>query len=133
MKFVYFWGSFLFKYRNTVFPVFLAILFVIFPPVLYGGSLQSDLRIDLVGIALCIAGQVIRGSVIGFAYIKRGGLNKKSAATFVRRESEKLPVAPDRGRFAELAETELTSLHEGNFARYRLRPAEFAAWRKTWR
>jgi hypothetical protein len=32
-----------------------------------------------------------------------------------------------------MAETELTSLHEGNFARYRLRPAEFAAWKKTWR
>jgi protein-S-isoprenylcysteine O-methyltransferase Ste14 len=77
MNLVYLWGSFLFKYRNTVFPVFLAILFVVFPPVLYGGSLQSDLRLDLVGIALCIAGQVIRGAVIGFAYIKRGGLNKK--------------------------------------------------------
>jgi len=77
MNLVYLWGSFLFKYRNTVFPVFLAILFVIFPPVLYGGSLQSDLRLDIVGIALCIAGQIIRGAVIGFAYIKRGGLNKK--------------------------------------------------------
>jgi protein-S-isoprenylcysteine O-methyltransferase Ste14 len=77
MNLVYLWGSFLFKYRNTVFPVFLAILFVVFPPVLYGGSLQSDLRLDLVGVALCIAGQVIRGAVIGFAYIKRGGLNKQ--------------------------------------------------------
>lgn len=37
-----------------------------------------------------------------------------------------------RERFIELAETELTSLHEGNFARYRLRPSEFAAWRRVW-
>ena len=77
MNFVYLWGSFLFKYRNTVFPVFLAILFVVFPPVLFGGSLESDLRLDLLGVALCIAGQVLRGAVIGFAYIKRGGLNKQ--------------------------------------------------------
>ena len=38
----------------------------------------------------------------------------------------------DRQRFAELAETELASLHEGNFARYRIRPSEFSAWRDIW-
>jgi hypothetical protein len=67
------------------------------------------------------------------AAVVRGGLDKKAAAAFVRREAEKLPVPGERSRFAELAEAELTSLHEGNFARYRLRPAEFAAWRKRWR
>jgi Fic family protein len=40
--------------------------------------------------------------------------------------------AADRERFVETAETELTSLHEGNFARYQVRPSEFAAWRKVW-
>jgi hypothetical protein len=24
------------------------------------------------------------------------------------------------------------SLHQGNFARFRLRPSEFAAWRQVW-
>ena len=67
------------------------------------------------------------------AAVVRGGLDKKAAGTAVQRASEKLPEADDRRRFAEMAETELTSLHEGNFARYRLRPAEFAAWQKTWR
>jgi hypothetical protein len=67
------------------------------------------------------------------AAVVRGGLDKRAAAGFVRRESEKLPAVADRPRFAELAESELSSLHEGNFARYRLRPAEFAAWQKTWR
>lgn len=38
----------------------------------------------------------------------------------------------DRGRFVEIAEAELTGLHEGNFARYQIRPSEFAAWRKIW-
>jgi Fic family protein len=65
--------------------------------------------------------------------VVRDGLDKKAAAAFVRREAEKLPEANDRKHFAEMAETELTSLHEGNFARYRLRPSEFAAWQKTWR
>jgi hypothetical protein len=31
-----------------------------------------------------------------------------------------------------VAETELMSLHEGNMARYRLRPSEFEAWRRGW-
>jgi hypothetical protein len=30
-------------------------------------------------------------------------------------------------------ETEIMSLHEGNIARYRLRPAEYRAWRESWR
>jgi hypothetical protein len=29
-------------------------------------------------------------------------------------------------------EAELASLHEGNFARYQIRPSEFAAWRRVW-
>jgi hypothetical protein len=38
----------------------------------------------------------------------------------------------DRQRFAEIVEAELTSLHESNFARYRIRPSEFGAWRQVW-
>jgi hypothetical protein len=38
----------------------------------------------------------------------------------------------DRERFAEVVEAELIGLHEGNFARYRIRPSEFAAWRRVW-
>lgn len=67
------------------------------------------------------------------AGVVRSGFDKPAAANFVRREAEKLPAPADRARFADLAESELTSLHEGNFARYRLRPSEFEAWRKTWR
>jgi hypothetical protein len=42
---------------------------------------------------------------------------------------EHLPEA-DRQHFVALVHTELDSLHEGNFARYRIRPSEFAAWRE---
>ena len=40
--------------------------------------------------------------------------------------------AADRERFRELAERELIGLHEGNFARYRIRPSDFAAWQAVW-
>ena len=39
----------------------------------------------------------------------------------------------DQARFVEVVETELMSLHEGNIARYRLRPSEFDAWNKIWK
>ena len=32
-------------------------------------------------------------------------------------------------RFLTVVETELTSLHDGNYARYQLRPSEFSAWK----
>lgn len=38
----------------------------------------------------------------------------------------------DQTQFVSVAESELTSLHEGNFARYQIRPSEFEAWQKTW-
>lgn len=38
----------------------------------------------------------------------------------------------DRRQFNEAAQAELTSLHEGNFARYRVRPSEFRAWWEAW-
>lgn len=67
------------------------------------------------------------------AAVVRGGFDKKRAVAFVRRESEKLAEAGERTRFAEMAEAELSGLHEGNFARYRLRPAEFATWQAKWK
>jgi hypothetical protein len=44
-----------------------------------------------------------------------------------QRASEQVP-SEDQARFLEVVETEMMSLHEGNIARYRLRPAEFEAW-----
>ncbi|MBW2327942.1 MAG: hypothetical protein JRF45_16035 [Deltaproteobacteria bacterium] len=36
----------------------------------------------------------------------------------------------DREHFLKIAKEEITALHEGNFARYRLRPGEFKDWQK---
>jgi len=38
----------------------------------------------------------------------------------------------DRLKFIEAVETELMNLHEGNFARYQIRPAEFRRWQGVW-
>lgn len=38
----------------------------------------------------------------------------------------------ERERFRAIAERELLSLHERNFARYQVRPPEFAAWQEVW-
>ena len=35
-------------------------------------------------------------------------------------------------RFRDVAEREPLSLHEGSFARYRVRPSEFEAWQEAW-
>lgn len=37
----------------------------------------------------------------------------------------------DQTQFQEYTETELLSLHEGNFARYQIRPSEFEQWQKV--
>ena len=66
------------------------------------------------------------------ADLVRARVSRKDAAARIAAWSQK-EIDPDgRRRFADLAETELISLHEGNFARYRIRPSEFAAWRQVW-
>ncbi len=37
-----------------------------------------------------------------------------------------------QGKFIEAVETELFNLHEGNFARYMIKPSEFENWQEAW-
>lgn len=65
--------------------------------------------------------------------VVRAGMDKKAATALARqRAAEQVPPA-DQARFVEVVETEIMSLHEGNIARYRLRPAEYHAWQQGWR
>ena len=67
------------------------------------------------------------------AAVVRSGMDKKAATALARqRAAEQVPPA-DQARFVEVVETEIMSLHEGNIARYRLRPAEYQVWRQGWR
>lgn len=63
----------------------------------------------------------------------REGFDKREATGWIAQKSKQEIRAEDRPRFIEIIETELGSLHEGNIARYRLRPAEFTSWKKSWR
>jgi hypothetical protein len=56
--------------------------------------------------------------------------NSSDITSFVATWADDHLPETDRQRFVALVHTELESLHEGNFARYRIRPSEFAAWRK---
>lgn len=67
------------------------------------------------------------------AAVVRGRMEKTAATALARQNAaEQVPPA-DQARFIEVVETEIMSLHEGNIARYRLRPAEYQAWRQGWR
>lgn len=62
----------------------------------------------------------------------RGQHGRKEALKFLEDWSvENLPLS-ERAEFIDVAETELLALHEGNFARYRIRPSEYEAWQKIW-
>jgi DNA-binding transcriptional ArsR family regulator len=62
----------------------------------------------------------------------RARMNRKDAATHLAKWIQENVASADRERFREMAESELLGLHEGNYARYEIRPAEFAAWQEAW-
>jgi hypothetical protein len=66
--------------------------------------------------------------------VVRGRMDRKAAAAYVAAWVEKndIPEA-ERENFRDIAEAELVSLHEGNFARYQIRPSEFEAWQQVWK
>jgi citrate lyase beta subunit len=44
-------------------------------------------------------------------------------------QAQKLPEA-DQSELFKVIETEILSLHDGNIARFKIRPSEFQAWRE---
>ena len=64
--------------------------------------------------------------------VVRGRMDKKQATLHVGVWSREHVDLQERERFREVAERELLGLHEGNFARYRIRPSEFEAWQQSW-
>ena len=65
--------------------------------------------------------------------VVRGKMDKKAAAAFITAWVEKNGIAEaEREKFRDMAESELVGLHEGNFARYQIRPSEFEAWQQVW-
>jgi DNA-binding transcriptional ArsR family regulator len=58
-------------------------------------------------------------------------MSHSAAGTLIEQHALSIPVK-EREKFIEYVETELLSLHEGNFARYYISPSEFARWREAW-
>lgn len=59
------------------------------------------------------------------------GCKQKEASIMIKSQALQLPHE-DQEKFTEAVETELLSLHEGNFARYQIRPSEFKKWKGMW-
>jgi hypothetical protein len=66
------------------------------------------------------------------AEVVQNKLAKAEASKFIEKFASESVPEPDRARFVEAAESELVGLHEGNFARFRLRPSQFFAWKAIW-
>lgn len=64
--------------------------------------------------------------------VVRQAMGRKAALAHITAFARDNVPKEDREKFRETAENELLALHEGNYARYRIRPAEFQAWRKAW-
>jgi hypothetical protein len=71
----------------------------------------------------------LRGTV---REIVRASMGRTAArAHLIATADQAIPPA-DREQFVEIVETELLGLHEGNFARYQVRPSEFRTWSESW-
>lgn len=71
-------------------------------------------------------GELSRGVVLA-------KMDKGRAARWIAEQVNTMANEMDRRRLIEVVETELCCLHEGNIARYRLRPSEFRDWQQQWK
>lgn len=76
--FVLAFGNFFFRYRDAAFSlIFLGAFLTAGIAKLNPDGYMGDVGTSVVGILIAMAGQFVRAITIGYAYIKRGGLNKK--------------------------------------------------------
>ncbi|WP_035724634.1 Fic family protein [Fodinicurvata fenggangensis] len=64
--------------------------------------------------------------------IVKEGMGRKAALAHINTFARENVEVAEQERFREMAENELLALHDGNYARYRIRPSEFAAWQEIW-
>lgn len=62
----------------------------------------------------------------------RNKMNRPDTLHFLEQWTAENISTEERDSFVEVAKVELTALHEGNFAKFRIRPSEFEAWNKIW-
>jgi Fic family protein len=64
--------------------------------------------------------------------VVRRRMDRKQATAYIADWVQNNVPFNERERFRATAESDLLSLHEGNFARLQVRPSEFAAWQVAW-
>ncbi len=72
-RFVLASGQFFFKYRNLLFTLVFAVLFIATGPDSLFGEGRVEHGLEILGVSLVVLGQGFRLLVIGYEYIKRGG------------------------------------------------------------
>ena len=60
-------------------------------------------------------------------------MDKLQSFQFIAKLANENVSVEDRKRFIEIVEIEVSSLHEGNFARFKIRPSAFFEWYPTWK
>jgi protein-S-isoprenylcysteine O-methyltransferase Ste14 len=73
-------GRFAFRYRDYLTPVAIVLGLALTHPEYPAGSERLDNWLDVLGLMVALAGQIVRVLVIGYAYIHRGGIDKRLAA-----------------------------------------------------
>lgn len=73
-------GRFVFSYRDYLVPAALLLVLAMTRPQMPLGSERLDVALDIFGLLIAAAGEALRITVIGFAYIQRGGVNKQMSA-----------------------------------------------------
>jgi Fic family protein len=64
--------------------------------------------------------------------IIRSRIARARVSAHIARWTDERIAQRERARFRDMAEAEIIGIGEGNFARYRVRPSEYYAWRQAW-
>ncbi len=70
-------GAVFFRFRNSLFPVFIVVTLIFTKPALFLGKSGADIFVVICGFIIALTGAFFRLFVIGLAYIKRGGKGGK--------------------------------------------------------
>jgi protein-S-isoprenylcysteine O-methyltransferase Ste14 len=73
-------GRFVFRFRDLLAPVVAVLVLWLAEPLPFFGNEDLDRWSNLAGVLVALSGQAIRVTVIGYAYIVRGGSKKQLAA-----------------------------------------------------
>jgi len=69
------WGNFFFHTRNVLFPILIAMVLFIWPPVAIDNA--PAIYLMVIGLLMIMMGQGLRILTIGLAYISRGGRKRR--------------------------------------------------------